>query len=265
MGLVKGKPCPVCGSTCHPQKAKIVHEVVDEQKLRELKDDYERSAKMDEQILGDASKLKGSMEQLEQDIHLSVRPYRRRMKLGKSTDLGIMRERIRLYLEKLMQEIQTDREKLTKVEELMTSIQKYVDGQKQLALDYKRDKERYDDTGRKLHESEVALSKLSGERSQLESQCPAQYKSKTAVDHRIRKLLMQQQNLNIKIKNITEAKENLQSEKSGQEIRLEQMLSGLDRTLLNEELNQLTKKMKDVKKEKGRFGQENSRFGRGDK
>lgn len=64
-GLVKGQPCPVCGSNDHPSPAQVKEELPDENRLRKLKQEYETAWKKASDAQAEAASLAGMVRTLE--------------------------------------------------------------------------------------------------------------------------------------------------------------------------------------------------------
>lgn len=66
--LKEGEPCPVCGSLDHPRIAEITENIPDEEKLKTLRDNYQRANQSLMGIHGKASSCKGEVQgRLEQE------------------------------------------------------------------------------------------------------------------------------------------------------------------------------------------------------
>lgn len=70
--LIEGEPCPVCGSTIHPDKAKVLTETATWEEVKRLKKESEKAAGACEKAAGNCSHIKGILQQemieLEKDI-----------------------------------------------------------------------------------------------------------------------------------------------------------------------------------------------------
>ena len=249
LGLIEGSPCPVCGAIHHPQKAEIVHGVLNDVELDKLKIDYEKSAQTDEQILNKASRLKGSIDQLEQDIRLSIRPFSRRMKLAKASDSFQIREHTQQFYESLSCEIQKCQDQMELLEIKVSSAKKHVEAYKKLEMDLKTDTDNWNEAVFKLQEAEVVCSRIAGEYAQLKEQCPPQFKTSRDVDKKIQQLQLRKDKLLSKINDIKENAAAIQKEKSGQELWLNQILAGTDRTALEHQLKEFSAQMVEMQKE----------------
>lgn len=62
--LEEGKPCPVCGSTSHPQIAKVEEGIISEEELEKLKEDYEKENKELLTLFGETSACKERLDSL---------------------------------------------------------------------------------------------------------------------------------------------------------------------------------------------------------
>lgn len=66
--LKEGEPCPVCGSLEHPRIAEVTEDIPDEEKLKALRDNYQRANQSLMGIHGKASSCKGEVQgRLEQE------------------------------------------------------------------------------------------------------------------------------------------------------------------------------------------------------
>lgn len=73
--LEEGSPCPVCGSTVHPQKCPFENELINEEKLKSMKEDMENAKEKLTAVQLESGKLKTIILQTEKDILSRIYEY----------------------------------------------------------------------------------------------------------------------------------------------------------------------------------------------
>lgn len=71
-GLEEGRKCPVCGSTHHPELAKIPEEAVSEERFNELKDIEAEYQKAKTDANTEAEKAKTALEEYEEQLRMTI-------------------------------------------------------------------------------------------------------------------------------------------------------------------------------------------------
>lgn len=122
-GLAEGAKCPVCGSTEHPELAKIPAEAVTEEELRELKEKEAALLTVKTNANADAESAKSVLEQFEEQLRIEILDCLENKLLGmenKAEGLDDLAEAIREAKERLSQSIRENEKQkieLTKASE----------------------------------------------------------------------------------------------------------------------------------------------------
>ena len=88
--LKAGEPCPLCGSTEHPKKARVTKEVPDEETLKRLKQEYQEAGEQLAAVQQEAAGLKGERDQTK----LTVEQHRNLAKVTIDQDASALRKEI---------------------------------------------------------------------------------------------------------------------------------------------------------------------------
>lgn len=118
-GLREGMPCPVCGSTVHPQKARISVKALSKEEVEKLKEQRDSAEERRER---EQKKLLDISGQLEKEIAV-IRENQRQL-LGKEEEkvsLHEIREKWESWEKKARQRLETGREKVRETQKKLTA------------------------------------------------------------------------------------------------------------------------------------------------
>lgn len=191
--LMKGEPCPVCGSLEHPRPASHSDKLVTEEEINQYKkkvDQAEKEYQMTSKACVDAN-LK--MNALQNELELVLKSV---------TEETISFEDVKLFIDEHTVQLQKEqKEILTRIKQLQQQSKRYQELQKQIP----QLQQKFTAISEEVNQNEIAQAKLSVEYEQLQKQIQEittklKYTSETEAKNRIsmitKQILEYQQQIN---------------------------------------------------------------------
>ena len=191
--LMKGEPCPVCGSLEHPRPASHSDRLVTEEEINQYKkkvDQAEKEYQMTSKACVDAN-LK--MNALQNELELVLKSV---------TEETISFEDVKLFIDEHTVQLQKEqKEILTRIKQLQQQSKRYQELQKQIP----QLQQKFTAISEEVNQNEIAQAKLSVEYVQLQKQIQEittklKYSSETEAKNRIsmitKQILEYQQQIN---------------------------------------------------------------------
>ena len=191
--LMKGEPCPVCGSLEHPRPASHSNKLVTEEEINQYKkkvDQAEKEYQMTSKACADAS-LK--MNALQNELELVLKSV---------TEETVQFEDVKLFIDEYTVQLQKEqKEILTRIKQLQQQSKRYQEFQKQIP----QLQQKFTAISEEVNQNEIAQAKLSVEYEQLQKQIQEitmklKYSSETEAKNRIsmitKQILEYQQQIN---------------------------------------------------------------------
>ena len=191
--LMKGEPCPVCGSLEHPRPASHSDKLVTEEEINQYKkkvDQAEKEYQMTSKACVDAN-LK--MNALQNELELVLKSV---------TEETVQFEDVKLFIDEHTVQLQKEqKEILTRIKQLQQQSKRYQELQKQIP----QLQQKFTAISEEVNQNEIAQAKLSVEYEQLQKQIQEittklKYSSETEAKNRIsmitKQILEYQQQIN---------------------------------------------------------------------
>ena len=191
--LIKGEPCPVCGSLEHPRPACHSDKLVTEEEIDQYKkkvDQAEKEYQMTSKACVDAN-LK--MNALQNELELVLKSV---------TEETVQFEDVKLFIDEHTVQLQKEqKEILTRIKQLQQQSKRYQELQKQIP----QLQQKFTAISEEVNQNEIAQAKLSVEYEQLQKQIQEittklKYSSETEVKNRVsmitKQILEYQQQIN---------------------------------------------------------------------
>ena len=191
--LMKGEPCPVCGSLEHPRPASHSDKLVTEEEINQYKkkvDQAEKEYQMTSKACVDAN-LK--MNALQNELELVLKSV---------TEETVQFEDVKLFIDEHTVQLQKEqKEILTRIKQLQQQSKHYQELQKQIP----QLQQKFTAISEEVNQNEIAQAKLSVEYEQLQKQIQEitmklKYSSETEAKNRIsmitKQILEYQQQIN---------------------------------------------------------------------
>ena len=191
--LMKGEPCPVCGSLEHPRPASHSDKLVTEEEINQYKkkvDQAEKEYQMTSKACVDAN-LK--MNALQNELELVLKSV---------TEETVQFEDVKLFIDEYTVQLQKEqKEILTRIKQLQQQSKRYQEFQKQIP----QLQQKFTAISEEVNQNEIAQAKLSVEYEQLQKQIQEitmklKYSSETEAKNRIsmitKQILEYQQQIN---------------------------------------------------------------------
>ena len=191
--LMKGEPCPVCGSLEHPRPASHSNKLVTEEEINQYKkkvDQAEKEYQMTSKACVDAN-LK--MNALQNELELVLKSV---------TEETVQFEDVKLFIDEHTVQLQKEqKEILTRIKQLQQQSKRYQELQKQIP----QLQQKFTAISEEVNQNEIAQAKLSVEYEQLQKQIQEittklKYSSETEAKNRIsmitKQILEYQQQIN---------------------------------------------------------------------
>ena len=259
--LKKGQPCPVCGSTEHPHKAKAAENSVTKAKVDSKKKATEQKYQEMQEQISEQEKAKKLVE----EKHAAVERT--------NTEVTALSERLNSRKKNLVEGVATAKKLEEEIAKLQASIEEYEDSKKKLLTEEKSAKDAYLESKTKIGSAEAetkAADKAHSEAEQALRKALKENNFESQVD--AEELMLddeEMENLSSQIAtydaNVETAKENLKSIKEElkgkREPDKEKCQEILDNAsaaqgdyrekkgILSKEIERLDKKVKTLKKE----------------
>ena len=191
--LMKGEPCPVCGSLEHPRPASHSDKLVTEEEINQYKkkvDQAEKEYQMTSKACVDAN-LK--MNALQNELELVLKSV---------TEETVQFEDVKLFIDEHTVQLQKEqKEILTRIKQLQQQSKRYQELQKQIP----QLQQKFTAISEEVNQNEIAQAKLSVEYEQLQKQIQEittklKYSAETEAKNRIsmitKQILEYQQQIN---------------------------------------------------------------------
>ena len=191
--LMKGEPCPVCGSLEHPRPASHSDKLVTEEEISQYKkkvDQAEKEYQMTSKACVDANL---EMNALQNELELVLKSV---------TEETISFEAVKLFIDEHTVQLQKEqKEILTRIKQLQQQSKRYQELQKQIP----QLQQKFTAISEEVNQNEIAQAKLSVEYEQLQKQIQEittklKYSSETEVKNRVsmitKQILEYQQQIN---------------------------------------------------------------------
>ena len=191
--LMKGEPCPVCGSLEHPRPASHSNKLVTEEEINQYKkkvDQAEKEYQITSKACDDAS-LK--MSALQNELELVLKSV---------TEETVQFEDVKLFIDEHTVQLQKEQKEIsTRIKQLQQQSKHYQELQKQIP----QLQQKFTAISEEVNQNEIAQAKLSVEYEQLQKQIQEitmklKYSSETEAKNRIsmitKQILEYQQQIN---------------------------------------------------------------------
>ena len=191
--LMKGEPCPVCGSLEHPRPASHSDKLVTEEKINQYKkkvDQAEKEYQMTSKACVDANL---EMNALQNELELVLKSV---------TEETVQFEDVKLFIDEHTVQLQKEqKEILTRIKQLQQQSKRYQELQKMIP----QLQQKFTAISEEVNQNEIAQAKLSVENEQLQKQIQEittklKYSAETEAKNRIsmitKQILEYQQQIN---------------------------------------------------------------------
>ena len=191
--LMKGEPCPVCGSLEHPRPASHSDKLVTEEEINQYKKKVDQAEKEYQMISKACVDANLKMNALQNELELVLKSV---------TEETVQFEDVKLFIDEHTVQLQKEqKEILTRIKQLQQQSKRYQELQKQIP----QLQQKFTAISEEVNQNEIAQAKLSVEYEQLQKQIQEittklKYSSETEAKNRIsmitKQILEYQQQIN---------------------------------------------------------------------
>lgn len=191
--LMKGEPCPVCGSLEHPRPASHSDKLVTEEEINQYKKKVDQAEKEYQMISKACVDANLKMNALQNELELVLKSV---------TEETVQFEDVKLFIDEHTVQLQKEqKEILTRIKQLQQQSKRYQELQKQIP----QLQQKFTAISEEVNQNEIAQAKLSVEYEQLQKQVQEittklKYTSETEAKNRIsmitKQILEYQQQIN---------------------------------------------------------------------